>query len=145
MIEEIALFVGDVLGYRINARFSSWQERNRIRRTLRAHSAGQTVAFPGWALGEAAYCRRSPEGFLIVEADGRVYTCVAPDLPPTRRRVPVERIRIVATFEAAQAVGVRLPPDWQVTDCLDEDVPVRFACHRDEMPLLLSALSSPSR
>lgn len=107
MIEKIALFVGHALGHRIGARFSNWQERNWIRLTLPAHSAGQTVAFPGWALGEAAYCRRSPEGFLIVEADGRVYTCVAPDLPPTRRRVPVDRVRVVDTLEAAHAGGPR--------------------------------------
>lgn len=119
-------------------------ERNRVRRSRRALAGGQDVAFPGWAIGTARYCRRPPDGYFVVTADGRLYTCIAPDLPPTRRDVPVERISVLRTRVGNRWDDYPLRVDWLLAECLDGDEPLLLACHREEMPVLLSVLNRES-
>jgi hypothetical protein len=105
---------------------------------MKSLAKGRDISFPGWVLGTTSYCRR-PSGFLVVTPIG-FYCCEMPSLPPTRRDIPVERLKVVLT-RAGSSSDAEYMDDWWVTECLNGDAKVLFACHQDDMRYVEHALS----
>lgn len=129
MIDLLLDIVSTLVGIPIG---TDWQEKARARRTARALAAGQQAVIPGWVLGAKPYCR-AQGGFLVVTPTALHYDADR-GMPLTRREVPVDRLVVRDRSLGTRDDHKRMPPDWDVLDCLDGEVGVLIACHRREMP-----------